>query len=300
MLKKYLVMDIGGTAIKYCIMDKTAKIIEINEQDSKIEKEEFFNCLDNIIQAYINEISGIAISFPGRIDVNEGVAHSGGNFSWVKDLPLKSILEEKYCKKVWIENDGKCSALGELWKGNLSNVENGVVICLGTGIGGGIILNGNLYRGINGSAGEFSSILENFENPMNVKNFSRIGSYKSLVNIYTEKKGTASKDYNGREFFECYENGDKIAKSALRDYVKIISTGIINIQAILDVEKICIGGGISAQDVLVNQIKKTVHNFFIKKANKAIKEPIIEKCYFENSAGCVGALYNFLNMEKLL
>ena len=298
--EKYLAIDVGGTAIKYTLIDKNAENFKINEIETKKEKEEeLYDSLDEIILPHLNEIDGIALSFPGLINVKEGIAHTGGSFEWVCDLPLKSILEERYSKRVWIENDGKCAALAEFWKGNLSNVKNGVVVGLGTGIAGGIILNGQLYRGINGSAGEFSSILTNFKNPKKSEKFDKIGDYKSLINPYAKSKGIDYNDIDGRKFFKDFHKGDEIAINSLKDYAKIISAGIINIQCVLDVEKFCIGGGISTQDVLINEIKEAVHEFFINKTSTPIKEPEIEKCFFRNAAGCIGALYNFLTMEKL-
>lgn len=298
---KYLTIDVGGTAIKYTLIDKTAEIYKINEIETKRKKEEeLYNSLDKIILSHLDEITGIALSFPGPINVKEGIAQTGGSFGWIHDLPLKSILEEKYSKRVWVENDGKCSVLAEFWKGNLSDVKNGVVIGLGTGIAGGIILNGQLYRGANGSSGEFSSILDNFKDPIKADRFSNIGGYKSLINQYANEKDIYLNDTNSYDIFKKYHEGDEIAINALKNYAKIISTGIINIQSILDVEKFCIGGGISSQDALINEIKENVHEFFIKKASKAINEPEIEKCFFENGAGCVGALYNFLTMEKII
>lgn len=298
--EKYLAIDVGGTAIKYTLIDKNAENYKINEIETKKEKEEeLYDSLDKIILPHLNEIEGIALSFPGLINVKEGIAHTGGSFKWVHDLPLKSILEERYSKRIWIENDGKCSALAEYWKGNLSNVKSGIVMALGTGIGGGIILNGQLYRGANESAGEFSSILINFNDQNEENKFCDIGGYKSLINHYAKSKGI---DYeiNGREFFEDFHKGDEIAINSLKDYAKIISTGIFNIQCSLDVEKFCIGGGISAQDVLIDEIKEAMHEFFINKTSTPIKEPKIEKCFLGNATGCIGALYNYLNMEKII
>ena len=298
--EKYLAIDVGGTAIKYTLIDKNAENYKINEIETKEEKEEdLYDSLDKIILPHLNEIEGIALSFPGLINVKEGIAHTGGSFKWVNDMPLKSILEERYSKRIWIENDGKCSALAEFWKGNLSDVENGIVMALGTGIGGGIILNGQLYRGTNGSAGEFSSFITNFKN-QNEPRFSKIGNYKSLINPYAKSKGIDYNDINGHKFFEDYHKSDEMAIQSLKDYAKIISAGIINTQCVLDVEKFCIGGGISTQDVLIDEIKEAVHEFFINETSNPIKEPKIEKCFFGNAAGCIGALYNFLNMEKII
>lgn len=295
---KYLTVDVGGTAIKYNIMDENIEIFEKGSIDTN--KEDIFYSLDQVITPYLDQIDGIALSFPGLINVDEGIAHTGGSLKNISDLPLKSILEDKYKKKVWIENDGKCAALAELWKGNLKDVKSGVTIGLGTGIAGGIILNGELYRGVDGSAAEFSSILENFDNPNEASSWHQNGSYKGLIIPYAEAKGLNPNDIDGRKFFENYHNGDEDAIRVLNDYAKVVATGIINIQVILNVEKFCIGGGISSQDALINEIKSVIHDYFEIKSSKVFREPIVDRCLFENNAGCVGALYNFLRNENLL
>lgn len=297
--KKYLAIDVGGTAIKYTIIDENAKIFGINEINTKRQKEEeLWESFDKIILPHLNQIEGIALSFPGPVNVKEGIAHTGGAFGWIYELPLKSILEKRYSKRVWIENDGKCCTLAELWKGNLSDIKNGVTIILGTGIAGGIILNGELYRGTNGSAAEFSSVLDKLENPNTARRFCDVGGYNGLINQYVKAKGEDSSNITGREFFEQYNNGDEKALNAIKDYANVIATAIINFQSILDVEKFCIGGGISSQEILISEIKERVHDYFMNKATRAINEPEIERCLFENAAGCVGALYNFLINEK--
>ena len=292
--ERYLAIDVGGTAIKYLLTDKSAKIHKINEMKTNRGKEELFNSLDEIIAPHINDIRGIALSFPGKINAEKGIAHTAGAFKWICDMPIKSILEEKYLKPVWIENDGKCAALAELWKGNLSDVKNGVVIGLGTEIAGGIIINGALYRGSNETAGEFSSILTDFKNPNNEKRFGKIGGHKNLTDAYKDKKYAI----DSHELFEKYREGDETAKEVVRDYARTIAAGIVTIQSVLDAEKFCIGGGISAQDILIAEIKDRVHDFYSIKFHEAVNEPTIEKCHFGNASGCVGALYNFLIRQK--
>ena len=138
--ERYLAIDVGGTAIKYFLTDRSAGFGKVNEMKTNRDKGELFNSLDEIIAPHLNDIDGIALSFPGKINVEKGIAHTAGAFHWICDLGVKTILEDKYSKPVWIENDGKCGALAEFWKGNLSGVKNGVYIGLGTEIAGGIIL----------------------------------------------------------------------------------------------------------------------------------------------------------------
>ena len=293
--ERYLAIDVGGTAIKYILTDRTAKINKINEIKTNRNKNELFNSLDEIIAPHMDDIKGIALSFPGKIDADNGIAHTAGALNGISNLPIKSILEEKYSKPVWIENDGKCGVLAEFWKGNLSDVKNGVFIGIGTEIAGGIILEGKLYRGSFGSSGEFSSMLDCLKKPDNEKRFGKIGGHKNMISYYGSDKCIDS-----YEFFDKYQNGDDTAQKALKEYSRVIAAGIINIQSVLDVEKFCIGGGVSAQDALIEEIRKSLQEFISIKSSEAINEPAIEKCRFGNAAGCVGALYNFLIMEKLI
>ena len=294
--EKYLAIDVGGTAIKYTITDKNAETIKINEIKTRREREKLFESLDEIIRPHLNQIAGIALSFPGKINAENGIVNKVATFDWICDMPLKSILEEKYKKPVWIENDGKCAALAELWKGNLSDVKNGVVMGLGTEIAGGIIINGSLYRGSSETAGEFSSILTDFKNPDNKNRFGKIGGHKNLTNAYEDKKCAI----DSHELFKKYRNDDETAKEVIKDYAQTIAAGIVTIQSILDAEKFCIGGGISAQDILIAEIKESVHDFYSIKSHEAVSEPTIEKCHFENASGCVGALYNFLTRQNVI
>ena len=294
--EKYLAIDVGGTAIKYTLTDKNAETIKINEIKTRREAEKLFESFDEIIRPHLNQIAGIALSFPGKINAEHGIVNRVATFDWICDMPLKSILEEKYKKPVWIENDGKCAALAELWMGNLSDVKNGVVIGLGTEIAGGIIINGALYRGSSETAGEFSSILTDFKDFDNKKRFGKIAGHKNLTDAYEDKKYAI----NSYELFEKYKSGDETAKEVVRDYSETIAAGIVTLQSVLDAEKFCIGGGISAQDILIAEIKESVHNFYSIKSHEAVREPAIEKCHFGNASGCVGALYNFLTRQKVI
>ena len=293
--EKYLAIDVGGTSIKYAVTDRNAKITKIDEIKTRREPGKLFESLDEIISPHINQISGIALSFPGQINVEKGIVNIIATFPWISNLPLKSMLEEKYNIPVWIENDGKCAALAEYWKGNLAGIDNGMFIGLGTEIAGGIILNGKLYRGSNESAGEISSILTDFKNLDTEKRFGKVAGHKNLTDAYK-----VTGDIDSFELFERYRKGDERAREAIRNYSRTIAAGIVTIQAILDVEKFCIGGGISAQDILIAEIKKSVNDFFKAKSSEAINEPEIERCRFKNASGCVGAIYNFLTMEKIL
>ena len=149
-MKTYLSIDVGGTAIKYGLLHENGTILSTDSVPTpKDSIEGFYKTLDEIVSPVLQMISGIAISMPGRIDNQTGHVHTGGAISsYMTNVPLGTLLSERYHLPVAIENDGKCAALAELWLGNLKDVDSGAVMLVGYGIGGGIILNRRLYRGI--------------------------------------------------------------------------------------------------------------------------------------------------------
>ena len=95
--EKYLAIDVGGTSIKYAVTDRNAEITKLNEIETRRESGKLFESLDEIISPRINQISGIAMSFPGQINVEKGIVNIIATFPWISNLPLKSMLEETAC-----------------------------------------------------------------------------------------------------------------------------------------------------------------------------------------------------------
>jgi predicted NBD/HSP70 family sugar kinase len=110
--------------------------------------------------------------------------------------------------------------------------------------------------GSNESAGEISSLLTDFRNLDTKTRFGKIAGHKNLTDTYNDKKGTC--DIDSHELFEKYKKGDKTAKEVIGNYSRTIAAGIVTIQSVLDVEKFCIGGGISAQDALIDELNHPI------------------------------------------
>ena len=102
--------------------------------------------LDVVVEKYQKQIEGIAVSMPGMLDSRKGYCVTGGMLAYFSEVPVVQLLEQRYKLPVTIENDGKCAALAEKWKGSLKDCRNGAVVVLGTGVGGGIIIDHKLYR----------------------------------------------------------------------------------------------------------------------------------------------------------
>jgi len=293
---KYLVIDIGGSFIKYAIMTQIAGFLEKGKIPTPLDSiEKLIENIGEIYDKYKDEIQGIAISIPGIIDSERGYAYTGGSLTYNDDKEIVKLTQKRCPTKISIENDGKCAALAELWQGSLKDCDDGVVIVLGTGVGGGIIKDRKLHKGKHFSAGEFSFMLtnDNFEYTVDdLWGFKN--SYKNLTKPFAKLKNITNNDFDGLAFFEFVNNGDKEAIKILDQYTKGLVKQIFNLQCILDPEKIAIGGGISEQDILMEYIQKNMKEHYNKYPFNSPPRAKIVRCKFRNDSNLIGALYNFL------
>jgi predicted NBD/HSP70 family sugar kinase len=301
-MDKYLVIDAGGTEIKYAIMSKQSDIIERGKVKTTFDNgvEGYIDKLSSIYSQYENKVKGIALSMPGVIDSNNGIAITGGSFEFVDHTPIARLLEEKCKVKVTVENDGKCAALAEAWNGSLKDCNDGVVIVLGTGIGGGIIKDKKNYKGKHFAAGEFSFILlghdyESFENLWGFKNGN-----KRLRDMVSCAKKIDKEELDGIKIFEMANAKDELVLKALDRFVMDIAKEIFNLQAILDPELFAIGGGISKQDLLINMIQEKldyIYNVFPITTPSRAK---VVRCHYDSDANLIGALKHFIENVNII
>ena len=139
-MKQYLLIDIGGTFIKYSLADEQARKISGGKVPTPLTNmDDLLAVIDGFAAPLQGQFVGCAISMPGRIDTRNGIAHTGGMLSaFMWEHPFAAQVEARLGVPVTIANDGKCAAAAEGWTGALAGVENGLVLVLGTGIGGGI------------------------------------------------------------------------------------------------------------------------------------------------------------------
>lgn len=293
----YIVFDIGGTSIKYSIMNENGEMLISESEDTPEQgNNKTQKLLVDIINKYkkIYKLEGVAMSVPGGIDDN-GYIHFMGQVIDLQDMYLNKYIKENTGLDCTYDNDVNCVAMAEKYMGNAVNNKNFVCITIGTGIGGAIFINNQLYRGNRGMAGEFGiNILEyNIlnSNIIECKSFSKLGSTYNLIDRVNNLK---SKKLDGKKVFELAENGDFEVQKLIEDFYFYLAVGIYNIVYSLAPEKILIGGGLSSRDDLVKNIEDK-----LKLLNKDILEFVkIDTCKFKNESGKIGALYNFLNKRN--
>lgn len=298
-MKRYLVFDWGGTSLKYAYMSEDGQIIQKNSVSSPARsatKEEFYTILDSVVNQF-DDINGIAISSSGVIDSENGVVGVIGAFPFLNGVCIAEELSQRYNKKVTIENDGKCAALAELWIGNLKDVDDGAVIVIGTNIGCAVILNRKLRRGKRFLCGELCACSTDDKHLNDPYSYAGQHGTPYLCKIMQEKMGL-NDEMDGIEAFNYINNKDPKALEALKEYTDSLAMMLFNIHIFLDLEKILIGGGISAQPVLLDSLKKSIrdittyHVDIVKGTYYPL--PVIDVCRFHNEANLLGALYHFM------
>ena len=312
-MKQYLLIDIGGTFIKYSLADEQARKISGGKVPTPLTNMgDLLAAIEGFAAPLQGQFVGCAISMPGRIDTRNGIAHTGGMLSaFMWEQPFAAQVEARLGVPVTIANDGKCAAAAEGWTGALAGVENGLVLVLGTGIGG-IILNGKVLMGAHAAAGEVSGLVSNmaametetFE--MNkVETFSDAplwagaASATGLIREYARQKKLSLQGPlpTGEEIFAAYNAGEPEAQKALKIFARRVAVGILSLQHVLDVEKVAIGGGISAAEALLPAIQAELDWLFERCTVMPAVKPELVRCRYGNDANLIGALKLFFEQN---
>ncbi len=297
MTEKYLGIDVGGTEIKYALMTEEEILEKGFIPTPKESLETFIEAIGGIYDRYADQTKVIVMSAPGRIDAKTGFFYSGGALSAFLTNVNAAELIRKRCgiEEVAIENDGKAAGLAEVWKGGLKGVRNGAVIGIGTGIAGAVVIDGKLHRGSHFSAGEFSLLDSNYQGFYLQNLWAIRGCTPNLVNSYATRVLADPATINGRVFFERLQNGDQTAKEVLDEFCTEFVNGIMTLQAVLDADRYCIGGGISQQPVLIETLNRKIDEIYAITGNAIpVIRPEIVACTFHNDANLIGALYHYL------
>ena len=303
-MKNYLVFDAGGTFTKYALMDENAEILEKDKVPTPDyhtkTKEDYYVVLDSVVEKYKNRIEGIAISMPGMLDNRNGYCVTAGYLAYLAGSTVGTELSQRYGISVSVENDGKCAALAEFWRGSLKGCTNGAVVVIGTGVAGGIILNGKLFRGNHFTAGEYSYVCTEAKEPADMDSYWGMSSgAEGLAKTVAKHTGEDWKIYDGLKIFGLANEGDEKVLAGLREFTDRLAVQIYNLNIYLDLDIIAIGGGISQQPLLHEYLQKSLDevmkNIPLRKITPYVPEPKITNCQFYNDANLIGALYHFMN-----
>lgn len=296
----YAVLDVGGSSIKYALMNESGDFIEKSSIPTpKTSLELFMDEVDSIVKEFQKNyaLKGIAMSMPGAVNIETGYIAGLSALPYIHGPNMKELLQERTHLTVEIENDANCAGLAEGWIGAAKDVMDYLCLVIGTGIGGALVLDKKIRHGKNQFCGEFGyMIMEDYlENPQG-ETLSSLAAVGGLINKVAKRKGIDSNILNGKKVFELAENGDEDVKDELEKFMKRLAVGIYNLQYVLDPEKILIGGAISSREGFIEQINEILLEMKRNQNDLTVK---VEKCQFGNDSNLIGALYHFLQRQSI-
>ncbi|MGO3603450.1 MAG: ROK family protein [Enterococcus malodoratus] len=290
MSQKILAIDIGGSAIKSGLWENEA-LTELPSYPTPKTWDEMKAYLKLLVEEH-QITNGVAISAPGAVNVEEGVIYGVSAVPYLHRFPIKQELANFLSVPVSFQNDANCEALAEIWQGNAKGLESAALMIIGTGIGGGIAINGKLRSGTNLFGGEFGYQVMNDDT---LETLSDLGSPVAMSKRFSNIKAD-DRSYTSKEIFELAEAGDELAQEQIDYFYNALSIGIYNILVSLDPDRVLIGGGISTREDLLFNIEERVQQLLLKKGAKELKASIIP-CKFLSQANLIGAVYQFLEEQ---
>ena len=286
-MKNYLVFDFGGSSIKYGVLSENGNILEQSSFNTPNSLEDLYSEISKIKNSYTYKFSGVALSCPGAVNTDTGFVAGVSALPYIHGPNIKKDLEDILNLKVHLENDANCAALAEVWLGEAKFNDDVVFIVLGTGVGGAIVKNKQIHKGKNLQAGEFGIMY--FESEKGIPGTWGSVSIGQLTSRISKK---LNRNINGIELFNLIDENE-IISNEVKNWYSDLAKGILTIQYIYDPEKIIIGGGVSANQTIINNIQKSVTDL-VNKIDSATIYPKIKSCKFNNNSNLIGALYNFL------
>ncbi len=310
----YIGVDVGGTNIAIGIVTRDGRILD----KKTIATETILGSdiiIENISMAIlelldlnnikIEDVKSIGLGIPGLIN-SDGVILECVNLRW-KNVDIKGILENKLAVRVFVQNDATVAAIAEMSIGSLKDENTAALLTLGTGVGGGLIINGRVYFGRNGIASEIGHMVvgENFYDCNCGRNgcletySSATGVIKYAVKLIKERDSSALESMLYKDFkedvsrltckdvFDYSKEGDILAKKIVDRMVKYLVKAIVNLIITIEVEKIAIGGGVAAAGMyLLKLIEEELEN---ERIFKQIDPPKLVLANMGNDAGIIGA-----------
>lgn len=308
----YLGVDLGGTNIAAGIVDAEGNIIckksvktNLPKPETYLEKDIFDLCYslceENGYDIH-KDIKSVGIGTPGSVDGKRGIVWSNVNFGYT-NWTVKENLSKLFTIPVYIENDANTAIVAEVMAGNAKDCKDALVVTLGTGIGGGAFIGGEIYAGHNYAGLEVGHIVIEMDgrqcNCGRKGCFERYASASALARdtkVAMEANPKSAmweicpdiEKVNAKTAFDAYKLGDASATIIVNNYIRYLSTGLVNLINIFQPEVICLGGGVSNEkEFLLDMLKPYVDSEDYARNAEERTKIVIAK--FRNDAGIIGA-----------
>lgn len=294
-MKYYVCVDIGGTSIKYGLINEQGQLTCKGQMDTEawLGGTGILEKVEKIVDSYSGDcvLSGICISTAGMVDCEKGeIFYSAPLIPDYAGTQFKKVLEEKYRIPCEVENDVNCAGLAESISGAAAGSESTVCLTIGTGIGGCVLIDGKVLHGFSGSACEVGYM------NMHGSEFQDLGAASILSKKVAERKGEPVENWSGLRIFERAAAGDAVCIQAIEEMAEVLGEGIANICYVLNPEVVVLGGGVMQQEAVLRPL-------ILKALGRFLKPVIFEKTRLVfashgNDAGMLGAYYHFQQRQN--
>ncbi|MCL6547527.1 MAG: ROK family glucokinase [Alicyclobacillus sp.] len=300
----WLGVDVGGTHVKTALISGDGQPLVKQSFDTHPELgvEEFSDRLKAVVQTALasigrdwSEVRGVGVGVPGFLDIDRGVIVEAVNLGW-KDVPFVEVLERRLGLPLAMENDANVAALGEAWVGAGRGAASVLCVTVGTGVGGGIVLGGRLYRGVNGLAGEIGHlVVDRGGIHCNCGKFGCLETVASATAIVREARhrqaaGEIPADAvieGAEDVFRLARAGSEAARRVVEEAARWLGYGLALCADTLNPDAIVIGGGVSkAKDEWMVPVRAAFEEYALPLASQAAKLQVAE---LGNDAGVIGA-----------
>src|SRR6185437_15588107 len=296
-------VDLGGTHLRVALVDDTGRILKQIKQETP--KGDAAECVVAALvdaaqnwDSYKGAVVAASIMVPGAVDRDKAVVLQAPNLPSLVNYPFKSELQERLGWPVFLENDANAAAVGEMWLGAARGCQDVVSVTLGTGVGGGVILDGKVWRGAHGSAGEighttvdpFSGLkckcgntgcLELFASATAIVRMTR----ESLASFPSSR--LKSEGLTAEKVYEAGRNGDELALAVFRRFGMYLGIGLANLINLIDPQVIVLAGGaVNGWDLFAPEMYRQVGERAFRATAQQVK---IARAECGDNAGLLGA-----------
>ena len=291
-MTNYVAIDIGGTNIKYGLIDHEGQLVESHEMPTEAHKggPHILQTTKDIVAGCLEKgpVAGVAISSAGMVDPDKGeIFYSGPQIPNYAGTQFKKEIEAAFDVPCEIENDVNCAGLAEVMSGSGQGASIAVCLTIGTGIGGCLVINGQVFHGFSNSACEVGYL------HLQDGAFQDLASTTALVQYVADEHGDPVDQWNGRRIFKEATEGNKIRMAGIDRMVDYLGKGIANICYVANPEVVILGGGIMAQEAILKpKIRQTLEDALVPSLADKTR---LEFAHHQNTAGMFGAYYHFRN-----
>lgn len=304
-------IDLGGTNIVAGVVDEQYRIVASAKCKTKAERsadaivDDMANlCREAVAKAHLtmDDVAYVGIGSPGVCNVDTGVVEYASNLPFDK-LPLRDMMNERLQKSIYIENDANAAAWGEFKAGAAKGASGCVCVTLGTGVGGGIVVDGKIYDGYNYAGAEIGhTVIALDGEPCKCGRKGCWEAYASATALIRQTRAAMKQhpeskmwefaktleDANGLTAFDAMRAGDAAARAVVDAYINYVAVGIIDMINIFQPEVVCIGGGVSKEgETLLGPMREKIERE--RYSRNSARQSRLCVAALGNDAGVIGA-----------